>query len=264
MQRQKNRKIRTIFRNQSGISPESGDTVFFTLIELLIVISIIAVLAGMLLPALQQARETARKSQCLNQEKQLGIAFNMYFSDYKDFIPPKISDSEGKSQTWAFLLYPYFGIHTTSNTSIISSYFTLKRKPKTFQCPKDLCLNEANSHLGYGMYHHLAEQNIRKLSRLSERLLLTETAFSAIGPESHAAGHYLVQGETLDVMLNPLANTPGIKKHANQANVLFIGGNAGALKAGELARMSGTHAGYQIWKLPWGVYSSTTKPVENL
>ena len=78
----------------------------FTLIELLVVIAIIAILAAILFPVFAQAREKARATSCLSNEKQVALAAIMYTSD-NDETFMEGNDSYGKGDGWAGQLYPY-------------------------------------------------------------------------------------------------------------------------------------------------------------
>lgn len=73
----------------------------FTLIELLVVIAIIAILAAILFPVFARAREQARKTSCLSNEKQLGLGFLMYAQDYDEFLPGiRFGGNPGESWPW--------------------------------------------------------------------------------------------------------------------------------------------------------------------
>ena len=88
----------------------------FTLIELLVVIAIIAVLVAILLPAIQQAREAARRSQCLNNMKQIGIALHNYHETFSLLPPGNVPSVHGGwGPSWYMFILPYIDAANTYN-----------------------------------------------------------------------------------------------------------------------------------------------------
>jgi len=88
----------------------------FTLIELLVVIAIIAILIALLLPAVQQAREAARRTQCKNNLKQIGLALHNYHDTHSRFPPtqimvaylgPNFTNPAPRNHTWMSLILPF-------------------------------------------------------------------------------------------------------------------------------------------------------------
>ena len=143
----------------------------FTLIELLVVIAIIAILASMLLPALNQARARAHATQCVNTLKNLGQMFNFYAND-NDGVLPGVSISSDGDGYWTYYIAPYYNCTAPewwvriedldSNAVnygmwIPGSMFTVPPKLSSIQLPSALCLAADASWNTAGWYNaHVA------------------------------------------------------------------------------------------------------------
>lgn len=127
----------------------------FTLIELLIVIAIIAILAALLLPALNKAKEEARNIKCISNMKQMSLAFIAYGDDYSSM--PGCTYLGSVYVSWPGFLYPYLSTKTIVN----NTYWIADR---LFRCDTFV---SSSPHMSYSMNSYLlfrknSDPNLRK------------------------------------------------------------------------------------------------------
>lgn len=155
------------------VSSRPRGRVGFTLVELLVVIAIIGILVALLLPAVQLAREAARRSSCTNNLKQIGLALHNYHDSLKSFPPDAIwtANKSGtaaqmgdqRNWTWIALLLPQMeqgALHAQINFNLPALNQTLKDGVTpirsvllpSFQCPSDSPLRELPQGFGYTAY----------------------------------------------------------------------------------------------------------------
>ena len=176
-------------RTRNHVHARSG----FTLIELLVVIAIIAVLIALLLPAVQQAREAARRSQCKNNLKQIGLAIQN-FHDVKGTLPSSRMGPQHAS--WFVQILPYIDqVALYKQWSLNNTYYLQPATARTTSVP---------------MFHCPSQ----RASSLSTQFEVSSTGLPDLQQYPGALGDYAANGGQFvnAIVDNPLAMEPCVRQ----------------------------------------------------
>jgi len=141
-------------------------TDYFTLIELMVVMAVIAILSSTLLPAVSKAREKVREISCVNNLKQIGYASFSYCDDFNDYVMPAIFKEGGNEYSW--LVYLYNVDESIANRS-------------SLQCPS---LKDEQNFIPHGK-NHFPDKTMDKASYVMNTIKQGEWAGSSINSPPH-------------------------------------------------------------------------------
>lgn len=220
----------------------------FTLIELLVVIAIIAILAAMLLPALNKARASARASQCVNVLKQYGTAGHLYADNCDEWWVPSFTDNSN------IPCGAYYNNDMFRSLLVIKPVSESYRFPGNLLCPESLAIKEAENGWGYAShsygftYYDVADpwggdgNNAFKLNKIRRP---TKSIFWG-----DSVDFLLYKAGLADYISNGEKGSSGqvAYRHNRKASFAFFDGHVEALSEGELR--AGNWNGDLGWREP--------------
>lgn len=199
----------------------------FTLVELLVVIGIIAVLIGILVPTLSRARESANRTKCLSNLRQLAVAMNMYCDANKGRFPGPAFNSALATYEWDWI---YWSPSTRRvEDSPLGTYLGGRMSAEMVRCPSDTAAAERtiypysyafNAFLSYlePFAPTLGRSKIAGVRRSSEVMMFADQSGRTANDGYFLGGNYMPGG----VVLNQFPGTPGANPWHAGADLLSV------------------------------------------
>ena len=204
----------------------------FTLIELLVVIAIIAILAGMLLPALNQAREKAKAIKCIGNLKQLGAAVSMYIGDYEDWMP--MTNNNGSTVNGAKQWSAEISQYIYGSPVLVTDR---KIREGAFECPSfKNPTSDPDADGGYGWnYYYLGSiPTIAIYNRIKVMDVKQPSSTIMIGDTTNGVTH----AQAVSLVYRPTATGGNMfivsDRHSGSMNIVWVDGHVSAMKQAKL------------------------------